>query len=515
MQDDRAHFIGVDLGTSACKVGVFGPCGERIALGRASYPTHRSPGTGVAEQEPDHWWRALAQAVRAAMATVRGNLGHDARVHALGISAQMGTHVLVSGAGKPLGPAVTWQDTRAYPDAAHLNNQAETSIAHWLGMWLPLGANWPAPRLAWFRRTCLSVLRQARWVWQPRDYLLYRLTGTVATDPSSSRGMAHLPSGELPLPLFELLGVSSGIWPPIVPSTAIAGYLLPEPAELLGLPTGLPVVTGCNDFTAALIGAGVVSPGQGFVVTGTSEHTGVLAAGEASRAPGLMDVPVSRGLRQVYGATAASGSSLAWASQVLVPKDGPCEEATSLTTLARSASPAGSRPIFLPYLHGERAPIWDPLALGAWVGLSAEHTAATLALSVLEGIAFSSRHVLEHVTAVAAAPDEMRLCGGGTPDRAWVTMRASILEQPITLTCEPEAGSLGAAILAAVGIGAQPSVTEAAAQMVRTLAVVRPDPGQVDQAQTRYEVYKTLFPALRSSMHRLSRKGDSDDSTPA
>jgi xylulokinase len=379
----------------------------------------------------------------------------------------------------------------------------------WLGMRMPVAANWPGPRMAWLRRVRMADLQRSRWIFQPRDYLLWRLTAQAATDPLSSRGAVHLPSGIPAANLFRLTGIRLELWPPVLQPTTGVGGMTPAAAAATGLRAGTPVVLGCNDLSAALLGSGVVRAGQGFVLTGTSEHTGMLAAGPISGTATLMDVPIAADLRQVYGATASAGPALAWAARLLCGQrdeaaPGPAE-VRRLLRLAAAEPPRNPRPVVLPYLQGERAPLWDPAARGAWVGLTTADGPAALARAVLESIAFSSRHVLEHVEEAAGTPAELRLAGGLAAEPFWAALRATVLGRPLQVVREAEAGCLGAAILAAVGTGEYRNLVEAVERMTQPPITVTPVADEAKVLDELYALYRELYPALRAIMHRLAQ----------
>ncbi len=514
-----AVVMGIDLGTSSCKVGLFDHAGRPHGLGQAAYAMVRGP-DGLAEQSPDEWWRGVGQAVRQALQA--GQVPAES-IAAVGLSGQVGTHVLLGADGQPLRPAITWQDTRARAEIAELHQRVSRErLAAILGIDLPPGPAWPLPRLLWLRRHAPQDLADTWRFLHAKDFVAYRLTGELATDASSWRGLVCLPGAEIAADLLRELDLPTDRLAPRQSPSTVMGRVTAEAAEACGLAAVTPVVTGWNDLNCGLLGTGVARPGMGFDIGGTSEHLGVaLAAGAPLQraenlmlAPYLLDEPAgaARAARVCYGVTSAGGGSLDWYAKEFVPdllqaygQALPPDAAARLEASAASAPAGAGGLLFLPYLHGERAPIWDAAARGVFFGLSGAHRHAHLARAVLEGVAFSLRQVLQLVEAAVGAPvDRVHASGGPARLALWNQIKANVLGRPLIIPQETHAACLGAALLAAVGSGWYAGAAQAAGAMVQFAQQVDPEPQYAARYDALFAVYTSLYPQLRVAYAQLA-----------
>ena len=507
---------GIDLGTSSCKVGLFEPAGRQLGLGQGSYALERGA-DGLAEQQPEEWWQALCHALHQSLEAA--GLPAEA-VAAVGLSGQVGTHLLLDQTGRPLRPAISWQDTRARAEAAALHQRIPRErLARVLGIDLPPGPAWPLPRLLWLRRCAPAQLAQTWRLLHAKDFVAYRLTGELATDASSWRGLVCLPGTELAIDLLRELDLPTDLLAPRQPPASVMGRLSPAGAQACGLAAGTPVVTGWNDLNCGLLGTGVVRPGMGFDIGGTSEHLGVTLAAEAplTRSDNLMLAPYlapdqGSAARVCYGVTSASGGSLEWYANQFLPdlfrhfgERLPAEAPTRLEAAAAAVPPGAAGLIFLPYLNGERAPIWDADARGVFFGLSSAHRHPHFVRAILEGVAFSLRQVLQQVESTVGAPiDRVHASGGPASLRLWNQIKANVLNRPLVVPQVTHAACLGAAMLAAIGSGWYAEAHSAAAGMVQFAQQLDPEPEHVDRYQGLFTLYASLYPQLRGAFARLA-----------
>lgn len=455
------------------KAAVVAPDGTRVAAATRPHPTAR-PEPGHAEQDPRHWWDGL----RGAVADLRA-AGALREVAAVGLCGQVNTHLVTDARGEPLHPAITWQDGRCGPVAVALTDRlSDADRARVRGGLGTVDASHPSARCAW-----LAAHRP--WVWErtarllaPKDWLLWRLTGALVTDPISSVGLVD-PGGTYPRWLDLLVPGLRDLLPPLADPASVAG----ETTGAGGLPAGLPVAVGTMDAWSAVLGGGIAAPGDALVVAGTSEVF-AMATGPGRSAPGVVGFPEWRGLHVHAGPTQAGGDALAWAAAAL---GGTVTEALDL---AAAAAPGADGVLFLPQLAGERAPLWDPDLRAHWLGATVRTGRAELARAALEGVAHAARHVLAALEQAAGTPAVApAVCGGGAASDLWCQVKADVLDRPLRRTAERDAGVLGAAMLAALAVGDAGSVGELAARMVRVDRVFLPDPrlrARLDDAHDRY-----------------------------
>ena len=509
------YVVGIDLGTSSCKVGLFDAAGRPAGIGQAGYTITRGAG-GQAEQNLDDYWPSVCAAVQQALAAVGG----QPEIAAVGLSGQVGTHLLIDRAGRALRPALSWQDTRSRGEAQWLDQTlGRARLAAALGIDLPPSPAWPLPRLLWLQRHEPETLARTWRILQVKDYVAWRLTGELATDASSWRGLLRLPGTALAEDVLTELGLPLDLLPRRQPPSAVIGPLTPEAAAATGLPAGTPVVTGWNDLNCGLLGTGIVQPGVGFDIGGTTEHLGVAVAPDAAlgSTASLMLAPyltheADGATRVCYGVTSAGGGALEWYGNQLVPDllasygvALPPDAPERLLASAAAVPPGAGGLLFLPYLHGERAPIWDAAARGVFFGLNGGHRHGHLVRAVLEGVAFSLRHVLQTVEAAVGKPVERIYASGGPANLPlWNGIKAGVLNRPLVIPQVTHAACLGAAMLAALGAGWHANAAAAASAMVQVARVVEPDPRHTARYGELFEIYVNLYPQLRRSFAQLA-----------
>jgi xylulokinase len=390
---------------------------------------------------------------------------------------------------------MTWQDTRAVGEAAELEREVGEDLWRtWLGMELPRNPSYPPARLHWLQRHEPEALRSTRWLLQPKDFVNLRLTGVAGSDYWSSKGLVHLETGE-PIEAYRrLLGVDPALAPPCHHPHRCLGPLAEPAAGELGVPAGIPVATGWSDAMAGMLGTGALTQdGLAFDIAGTSEIVGLTAAHAPADADGALIAPVLDSERRViYGPTQSGGAALEWFLRGFYP----AAERVDLAAIDSLLPSSSEGLLFLPYLEGERAPLWDPAARGVFFRIAASHTRAHFLRAVLEGVAFSVRHVLEVAETAARAPaTEVRVSGGGAQSAGWNAIKAAALNRPVRPTLVRDAGTLGAAILAALVASTFRDAREASAAMVRLGPAIAPD--DAGRYETLYREYRDLYRALR------------------
>lgn len=468
----RQAVLGLDLGTTEAKALLVGLDGTPLGLGRAPIRTEHGA-DGRAEQDPRDWWRAIAAAVQAIEA-----LGPDAtdpdsedavQVAAICGVGQGPTLAVVDEDASPLRAAITWQDRRA-------------------------GGGWGIlPKIAWLGREDPDAAAEARWLLTSWDALGLWLTGEAAqTLQGHETAMAA--------DALEAAGVRAAQVAAPLPFGQPLGWLRAEVAGALGLPAGIPVVAGVNDGTASMLGAGLRDPGDAVDTGGTSGGIGIYTDHEIV-VPGLFVAPAPLPGRWVVGgAMAATGAAVDWIRGVTGHT-----WTTDELFAAAAAVPAGAGGlVFLPYLAGERAPIDDERARGAFVGLTLAHRGEHLARAVLEAGAFALRHVAEPLVAAGAPLRELRLAGRPSPDDAWARIKADALGVPVAIPRIGNTAVLGAAILAAAGTGLHPGLEAAVVAMTGIDRRIDPDPALRARYDELFAVYRDLYPALAPSMHALA-----------
>ncbi|MGH9470969.1 MAG: xylulokinase [Terriglobia bacterium] len=488
------YVLGIDVGSSSVKAGVFTLAGSLAAMFTRAY-TAREPHPGWKEQDAEIWWNAVADALRQIAVEI------DTRqIRAIGCAGHICSHTFVNRLGRPLRASLGFQDQRAAAEVAVLNARfSRRELAAELGIDLPPAATWPLPRLMWLQANDPEVLEQAHYVLQPKDFINFQLTGEFASDASSNRGLVSLATGRPPSSILSRLGLPERLLPVIYPPERVIGRVSGVAAAATGLAPGTPVVAGWNDLNASVLGSGTVGHGAAFDVTGSSEHAGVVTATDR-RAPELMCAPFLPGKSLFYGVTSNGGSALAWCCDLFEI------DITDASDIAAGAPAGAGGLFFLPYLDGERAPIWDPCAAGAFVGIRTHHTRAHFLRAVLEGVAFSLAQILEAVEREAGvrAP-AIVISGGAARVRLWNNIKANVWGRPAIVAEHVHTGALGAAMLAAAGVGRFSSCVAAAEEMVRSSEAHEVVPELTDPYRQTYLEFCGLYPSLQKHFNQAAR----------
>lgn len=457
--------IGLDLGTSEVKAALVGLDGRILELARAGYATDTGP-DGRAEQDPRDWFTAIASAVRPWFTEPRG-AGTDPRpveVLAVCCVGQGPTLTALDATIAPARPAVTWQDRR--PGA---------------------GGYGLLPRMRWLAAADPAGLERARWLLASWDAVGLWLSGEAVTTVQAHERVP--PDEEL-----AAAGVPASVVPPALGFGSRLGSLRSEAARALGLPAGLPVVAGVNDGAASMLGAGLRSPGDAVDTGGTSGGLAIYADRPVQVGQSFLSPAPLPGRWVVGGAMAALGASVDWVRTSMLGGRWTPDELFQ----AADRVPAGADGlVFLPYLAGERAPIFDDGARGVLFGLTLAHGPEHIARAALEAAAYSLRHVAEPLAEAGAPVHELRLAGRPTPGDLWARIKGSVLGVPVAIPEVGETAVLGAAILAAAGVGAFATLEEGVAAMTAVARTLEPDPAAKAACDEAYAVYRALYPALR------------------
>ena len=502
----KGYVLGIDFGTSSVKVICIARRGDsRTAMQPYEILSGMDPGA-----DPESWWMAMRKGLRA----LTPWMAEAGKINAIGLTAQVGTYLLLDTSKTGSGFTVTsWRKGCGEKQLFEAKRKfSESFFNEHISMNHPKLASYPIPRILHFQEDLPEEWERAEKLLQPKDYIYHRLTGTYASDPFSWRGLANLADCTFHEELLHQIGVSREKLPSLYGPGEAPGHLLQAIADELGLPCGIPVFIGCNDFFSSLLGMGIMKSGQFFDVSGTSEHIGRIrnaaareddqiktaASGKdapimnaAARVDNFVSGPYLKNFAQ-YGVTANSGSSMNWAFKTF----GRDQEWISLENRPEGHGNLPP-PVFLPYLSGERAPIWDAKARGVFFGLSGDHQAKDLAYSVLEGVVFSLYHIWTLMSGEVGT--EVRVGGGAAFDDELNRLKSSIFQMPFGVMREKESGALGAAMFAAIGTGWFSSYDEAINSWVKVDHTVEPDGKLGKILRPRFGIYTDLYPALKES----------------
>ena len=454
-------FLGLDVGTSGVKAILVAPSGAVAATATAPL-TMSTPRPGWAEQDPAAWWEATLASIHAVRRATP-----DATIAAVGISGQMHSSVFLDRAGEVLRPALLWCDGRTTVECAEITERVggEDRLRE-------LACNaalegFTLPKVLWLRNHEPDAYARLATVLLAKDYIRYRLTGALATDPSDASASlmydtAHLRWSE---EILAAVDVPMSIVPNVGGSAEVLGHVTVEGAAASGLSKGTPVVGGGADNACGAAGVGAISPGECVSSWGTSGT--VLAPMSEPRVDPTLRAHtfchVAPGVWYMMGVVLSAGGAFNWYREQLARELTDARDADRrLDDEAASVRAGADGVTFLPYLQGERTPHRDAAARGAFVGLSLSHTRAHMTRAVLEGVCFALRDSLTILQELGQSPGHVLLTGGGAKSALIRRLQSEVYGLPVSTVNREEGPAYGAALLAAVGAGAFPDLIGAA-----------------------------------------------------
>ena len=481
----EAAVLALDLGTTEVKVGLMALDGRLLGLARAGYATDADPTTGRAEQDPDAWWGAIGLAARE---LVRLDV---ADIVAIGIDGHGPTLVAVDEAGRTTHPAIIWQDTRSTAE------QAELTTVTGLQGWSLAGL----PAALWLERNRPAAAAATRWYLATWDLIAMRLTGRAATSLAAGQPFpatatldgAGLPGAKVPAP---------------VPAGSVVGAIVPAAAKALGIRPGIPVVAGIVDAWASFHGAGMAQAGDAMDPGGSAGGFGVYWDRPLVVAGSYSTIAPLPGLYSVGGAMAATGRAVDWFRVDVLRSVATTE---TLIEEAGAIPPGADGVVFLPYLAGERSPLWDPTARGAFVGLTLGHGRGHLTRAILEASAFAIRHVADSILVAGAEVRAMRVCGGPARSETWNQIKSDVTGFTVEVPAVLETAVAGSAIMAATGVGAWPDLPAAIRGMTRASRQLVPNPATRGRYDATYHAYRRLHPAISPIVRDLAAESSGGD----
>lgn len=497
------YMIGLDVGTSGAKAILIADDGRVVASALAEYPLS-TPRPLWSEQDPADWWRGSHAAIRQIVAESGVARGE---IVAIGLTGQMHGAVFLDERDAVIRPAMLWNDGRTGPQCATITETVGAErLIRIAGN--PALAGFQAPKVIWLRENEPEHYARVRRLLLPKDYIRLLLTGESASDASDAAGtlLLDLQRRDWSDDLLQALEIPRAWLPRVYEGPQITGQLRPEIAAELGLDAGLPVVAGGGDNAAAAVGTGIIRDGAISSSIGTSgvlfAHSDAIRLDPQGRLHAFCHaVP---GAYHLMAVTLSAGGAFQWLRNSLRALDADLGY-DRLTALAAETPPGAEGLLFLPYLSGERTPHRDPLARGAWVGLTLRHGLGHMARAVMEGVVFSLRDGLTIMRELGLDIGEVRAIGGGARSPLWRQMQADMLGQPIVQMRAEEGPAFGAALLAGVGAGVYPSVESAVDSAVATGPVTEPNAENARRYDELYAVYRALYPALREQFAALDR----------
>jgi len=450
------------------------------------------------EQDPEDWWTATSSALRELWTEISPD-----DVAAVGLTGQMHGLTSLDANGRPLRPAILWNDQRSLAQCTEITEKVGAKRLYRLigSILLP---GFTAPKILWLKQNEPETYKQIAHVLLPKDYVRFRMSGAYVADVADGSG-------------FGVLDIAARMWsdemvaafdfpktwlPELCESQDISAYVSAEGAAATGLKIGTPIVGGAGDQPAGGVGSGIVERDQVSLSIGTSGVAYAVSAGYAPEPDGRLHTfcgPIPNTWFHM-GVMLSAAGGLRWMHDEFAPTMSYDELNTDVESVPRGALGL----LFAPYLTGERNPHPDPLARGAFVGFTLRHGLAHMARAVMEGVAFGIRDQVELLRSQGVHPKEAVIGGGATNSKVWRQIFTDIIGLPLYTINTSEGAAFGAAILAAVGVNAFPDVPTACKAMIRRVDTTEPDPSGVADYERLYPTFKGLYPALRDSFSALA-----------
>jgi len=485
--------VAIDVGSTTTRCVLYDLQGHSLGEAYREPPVYH-PRPNWTEVAPEDWWTCAAAAIREAL--LQAEIAPE-QVRAVGLCGLKHALVPLDVEGRPLARSMLWMDQRCRPQAEWLAREHGDLIESVMGGGDSVSTTPSAPKLRWIVEHEPELLERTRVFLLPKDYIRFKLTGTLGTDPSDAGGtrLYDRRRNAWCAPLLARIGVSPELFPPIYPSTHVAGGVTPQAAEETGLAAGTPVVVGAGDVRSTLLGANALHTRRACLYLGT--------AGWISQPPNdAAGPPGERPIRpDTFGTVATTGAALRWLRDLwshraaasvpgALTGDAPAASYAVLLEAAQDSPPGARGLVLLPHLMGERGPRPDPYAAGTLYGLTVAHGRGDVTRALLEGCAYQLRRIAECLPAVDRT--ETVAVGGGARSAFWLQILADVLNVPLAVPRVVESGALGAALVAGVGVGLYPSTRQAAADVVEIVDRVEPEPGHVQAYDRLYAFFLDL-----------------------
>lgn len=485
--------LGIDIGTSACKVAVFEKSGKVIAHTNKPYKLYY-PNPGWVEQNPDEWWNAIVDGIKEILKTVSAD-----DIAGIGIDGQSWSAIPVDKAGNCLHNTPIWMDTRARDICERVVSEVGfDEIFEVAGNGFEPA--YTTPKMLWFKENKPEIYNNTYKFLQSNSYIGMKLTGNMTQDLSQGYGIHFfdMKKCQYDEKLAGKLGLTVDKVPELVECHSVIGEVTEEAAKITGLAVGTKVVAGGLDAACGTLGAGVYKKGQ------TQEQGGQaggmsICLDEAVAHPKLILSPhVVPGHWLLQGGTVGGGGVLRWFKSEL----GKNESFDELTALAENIAPGSDGVTFLPYMAGERSPIWNADAKGVFYGLGFDKTKGHMVRAALEGVAYSLEHNLRTAAQTGVEVGELLAMGGSANSILWTQIKADVTGKVIKVPASDTATTLGAAILAGVGIGMYESFESAVKETIVVTREQKPNMENHEKYKKSMELYLELYEDLKDTFSK-------------
>ena len=499
----KPYLLGIDVGTSACKIAVFDRNGTVLETATGEYEVYY-PQTGWAEQDPDEWWRVICSTMKYIFS--KSQIKPE-EIAGIGIDGQSWSAIAVDKEGSVLTNTPIWMDTRADDICRELSEKVgEQKIFEVAGN--SLQPSYSTAKIIWYQRNMPQVYENIDKVLQSNSYIAYRLTGQMTQDLSQGYGFHcfDMHTGTWDQAMCEALGIPARILPDIHPCHEVIGAVTKAAAAQSGLAEGTPVVAGGLDAACGTLGAGVIHAGETQEQGGQAGGMSICIDSYKADPRLILSCHVVPGKWLLQGGTTGGGGAMRWLEKefgAFEREEGRRTGKSSLELFneeAGNVAPGSDGLIFLPYMAGERSPLWNPYAKGVYYGMDFGKTKGHFIRAVMEGVAMSLRHNLEVAAEAGASVDVLRAMGGSANSLLWTQIKSDVTGKPVIVPSSDTATTLGAAILAGVGVGIYEDFEEAVKLTVENKRYHVPNQADRNIYDRNYRKYLSLYEHLKDMM---------------
>jgi xylulokinase len=490
--------LGIDVGTTSTKAVLFDTSGRELASA-CSQPYHNvMPLSGWVEQDPEELWQAVLETILSVVAQSK----EAVTVKALCMAAQSGSLIPADSSGNPVYPLITWLDGRAEEIVNDWKIQGYQDWVKPLSGW-SLYPSLCLPTIAWLKKNNPDVFSSARIFFSVNDFLVFRLTGKMITNPSNAGGMqlVDIKTGQWSEELCQLAGIKVENLSKMAPAGVIIGEVLPEICHKTGLTAGTAVVNGGHDQGCTALGLGIIEPGKMLLACGTAwVFTGVLSSADMTSLPATLDlnfhtVPNRWTLSQSLGGLGASFEW--WINKTFQAGNEGFSRSKMFTELNLEIAQTKMDPylFFLPLTGGHDDPATT--RRGGFIGLQLGHSRADMARAIMEGAAFELRWALEQVLSANIPIEKLSMVGGAAQSPLWPQILANVTGIPICLPEYDHWPALGAAILAGYGIGAFTNLIQGLEKFQKSQKEIEPEIGMASLYSRAFFDYQRICTLYR------------------
>lgn len=499
----KPYLLGIDVGTSACKIAIFDRNGTVLETATGEYEVYY-PQTGWAEQDPDEWWRVICSTMKYIFS--KSQIKPE-EIAGIGIDGQSWSAIAVDKEGSVLTNTPIWMDTRADDICRELNEKVgEKRIFEVAGN--SLQPSYSTAKIIWYQRNMPQVYDKIFKVLQSNSYIAYKLTGQMTQDISQGYGLHcfDMHTGTWDEAMCEALGIPVQILPDIHPCHEVIGKVTKAAAAQSGLAEGTPVAAGGLDAACGTLGAGVIHAGETQEQGGQAGGMSICIDSYKADPRLILSCHVVPGKWLLQGGTTGGGGAMRWLEKEFGAFEREEGKRTGKSSLDLFNEAAGSVPpgcdglIFLPYMAGERSPLWNPYAKGVYYGMDFGKTKGHFIRAAMEGVAMSLRHNLEVAAEAGASVDVLRAMGGSANSLLWTQIKSDVTGKPVIVPSSDTATTLGAAILAGVGVGIYEDFEEAVKLTVENKRYHVPNQADNKIYDRNYRKYLSLYEHLKDMM---------------